>query len=175
MRYFDDEDVQALQEQERSRAYVTGTTDQFTDDAEYVRDNLYSKPDTRKSSYRATKLDNCYPNGNFSVCKHFADNPLFREEFNRKFNMVVEYHSKLWRDTPFHARDKEHYAYRYYRFFEDLMFLLEEYPDACSDKDYRAVVNARKSYRDQYDREWKENYNSCSHGMTRHSKYYKRR
>ncbi len=139
---------------ERDRAYVTGTSDQWMDGAEAVREHLFRSSDSAKHiNHYVPPLDDCYPNGNTCFCKRFEDNPAFRDEFNRKFNRVIQYHNQLHRDaTPQERTDRGYYPYRYYRLFEDLMFLLEEYPDACSEQVYRSVVNARKHYRDLWDK-----------------------
>lgn len=69
-----------------------------------------------------------------------------RKEFNRRFNAIIEYHSKLHRDeTPEERTLRSHYSWRYYSFYTDIMRLLELFPDAAPD-DYPAVLKARDYY-----------------------------
>ena len=70
------------------------------------------------------------------------------------FNLIINTHSELWRkdDTPIKDRDRAFYAYRYYRLFDDIMRLLEKFPDVGSNDDYWHIVATVKRYRDYYER-----------------------
>ena len=108
--------------------YVNGSADQF----EY---NYDADSNVKRNFYYATF--------------HVRDSEENRKEFNRRFNAIIEYHSKLHRDaTPEERTDRGYYHWRYFSFYLDIMKLLELFPDAAPD-DYTAVVQAVKSYRDK--------------------------
>ncbi len=80
---------------------------------------------------------------------HVNDSEVNRTEFNRRFNYIINYHSNLWHsdNTPSKNRNRAFYAYRYMRLFQDIMHLLEKFPDAGSRKEYWGIVQAYRWYR----------------------------
>lgn len=115
---------------QRMDAYVNGTQDQYRDDADCVRENLR----------------NCY-----YVPKHVSDNEENRNEFNRRFNRIISDHATCWKDWSIQDRNRAFFAYKYMRLFQDLMVLLEKFPDAGSREDYYAVVHNYFHYCEEYE------------------------
>ena|GEM_PF-5641895 len=129
--HHDGADEPSYAQQEFIRAYAIGTSDQWEGDSiDSIREQM-SKP-----------LDQI----------HVNDSEENRAEFNRRFNYIINYHANLWHNdnTPFKDRNRAFYAYRYFRLFDDIMRLLEKFPDAGSNKNYWSIVHTVQRYKKIY-------------------------
>ena len=131
MMNFTDDSARDYANDLKNLAYVTATQDQFED----CNDN-----DRRLLQQGLVGV-------------HKGNSPEIRRLFNSKFNQLVLYHSRLWRELPAEMRNRDYYDSRYARFFEDFFRLCEKFPDIQElNHDYKVAIIHCTAYEDAYDK-----------------------
>ena len=136
---------------------VTHDRSDFYDDADaYVKlEYMRSFANGTSDEWEGDSIDSLRRQLNQPLVQsHVNDSEDNRREFNRRFNLIINTHSELWRkdSTPIKDRNRAFYSCRYYRLFDDIMRLLEKFPDVGSNDDYWHIVATVKRYRDYYER-----------------------
>ena len=115
--------VPSYEQQERTRSYAIGTDHQY---------------ETMGKDLSTIKQI------------HVKDAEEIRKEFNRRFNAIVLKHTALWHNdkTPLRERNRFYYAYRYRKYFGELVKLMEIFPDVGNRILYRSIVDSWTRYRE---------------------------